>query len=113
MEELVTLSSAPTAGLRSNPRTRATILSELPLVGLTQGLQCFAPRNAAATTDNPFKATHNLTKLKERTPLRIQPEFPDYRYQAPSPKRQAELRVYQEIARSQIPGQVLYEVNTT
>ena len=43
--------------------------------------------------------------------MRIQPEFPDYRYQ--DPKRQAELRVYQEIASSQIPGQALYEVNTT
>ena len=43
--------------------------------------------------------------------MRIQPEFPDYRYQ--DPKRAAELRVYQEIARSQIPGQALYEVNAT
>ena len=111
MEELITLSPAPTAGPRATPRTRATILSQLPLTGFTQGLQCFTPRTPAATTDTPFKEADNLTKLKERTPLRIQPEFPDYRYQ--DPKRQAELRVYQEIARSQIPGQALYEVNTT
>ena len=43
--------------------------------------------------------------------MKIQPEFPDYRYQ--DPKRAAELRVYQEIASSRIPGQALYEVNAT
>ena len=43
--------------------------------------------------------------------MRIQQEFPDYRYH--DPKRQAERRVYQEIAGSQIPGQALYEVNAT
>ena len=32
-EWFATLSPAPTAGPRSNPRTRATILSELPLAG--------------------------------------------------------------------------------
>ena len=108
---MATFSPAPTAGPRSNPRTRATILSELPPRRATQGLQRFAPRNTAATTDNPFKKADNLTKLKERTPLRIQQEFPDYRYQ--DPKRAAELRVYQEIAGSQIPGEALYEVNAT
>ena len=41
--------------------------------------------------------------------MRIQPEFPGYHHN--DPKRQAELRVYQEIANSQIPGQALYGVN--
>ena len=41
--------------------------------------------------------------------MRIQPEFPEYHHN--DPKRQAELRVYQEIANSQIPGQALYGVN--
>ena len=40
--------------------------------------------------------------------MRIQPEFPEYHHN--DPKRQAELRVYQEIANSQIPGQALYGV---
>ena len=41
--------------------------------------------------------------------MRIQPEFPAYHHN--DPKRQAELRVYQEIANSQRPGQALYGVN--
>ena len=41
--------------------------------------------------------------------MRIQPEFPEYHHN--DPKRQAELRVYQEIANSQRPGQALYGVN--
>ena len=40
--------------------------------------------------------------------MRIQPEFPEYHHN--DPKRQAELRVYQEIANSQRPGQALYGV---
>ena len=40
--------------------------------------------------------------------MRIQPEFPAYHHH--DPKRQAELRVYQEIANSQRPGQALYGV---
>ena len=41
--------------------------------------------------------------------MRIQPEFPEYHHN--DPKRQAELRVYQEIANSQRPGQALHGVN--
>ena len=40
--------------------------------------------------------------------MRIQPEFPEYHHN--DPKRQAELRVYQELANSQRPGQALYGV---
>ena len=43
--------------------------------------------------------------------MRIQPEFPEYRYQ--DPLRQAELSVYLAIANSPVPGQALYEVKTT
>ena len=43
--------------------------------------------------------------------MRIQPEFPEYHHN--DPKRQAELRVYQEIANSQIPGQALYGVKAS
>ena len=102
--------------LTANPRTRPQVEGQqfLSPLSLCQrrvpGFPSFAQQPPAPATD-PTLATHNLTKLKERTPLRIQPEFPDYRYQ--DPKRQAELRVYQEIASSQIPGQALYEVNTT
>ena len=102
--------------LTASPRTRPQVEGQqfLSPLSLCQrrvpGFPSFAQQPPAPATD-PTLATHNLTKLKERTPLRIQPEFPDYRYQ--DPKRQAELRVYQKIASSQIPGQALYEVNTT
>ena len=43
--------------------------------------------------------------------MRIQPEFPEYHHN--DPKRQAELRVYQEIEATQIPGQALYEVKAS
>ena len=38
----------------------------------------------------------------------VTPEFPEHRLQ--DPKRQAEWRVYQEIAGSQAPGRALYEM---
>ena len=40
--------------------------------------------------------------------MRINPEFPEYHHN--DPKRQAELRVYQEIEATQISGQTLYGV---
>ena len=40
--------------------------------------------------------------------MRINPEFPEYHHN--DPKREAELRVYQEIEATQISGQALYEV---
>ena len=43
--------------------------------------------------------------------MRIQPEFPEYHHN--DPKRQAELRVYQEIVNAQQPGQALYEVKAS
>ena len=38
----------------------------------------------------------------------VTPEFPEHRLQ--DPRRQAEWRVYQEIAGSQAPGRALYEM---
>ena len=43
--------------------------------------------------------------------MQINPEFPAYHQN--DPKRQAELRVYQEIANTEIPGQALYGVRAS
>ena len=43
--------------------------------------------------------------------MKITPEFPNYRRD--DPKRQAERRVYEELASSNFPGQALYEVSAT
>ena len=43
--------------------------------------------------------------------MEITPTFPDHRLD--NPKRQAEYRVYQEIAQSQVPGLALYEVHAS
>ena len=43
--------------------------------------------------------------------MRISPAFPEYHHN--NPKRQAELRVYNEIEASQLSGRALYGVNAT
>ena len=43
--------------------------------------------------------------------MKVTPDFPDYRRE--DPRRAAELRVYNELANSQAPGQAVYELKAT